>query len=245
MVGNVDTLRNPAGPLPASIYWRRRIVILGVVLAVVAGTVWACTRNSGAEQKPAGAVSTPSDLPTVPADTSTPSASTTATPSASGSASGSATTTPSASDSKSGEASPKASKKDGKTLCAADDLRVSVRTDQKFYSPKENPKITVIIVNIRKSTCYVDLGTANASMTIISGKDRVWSNTDCTDRPKEKLRKFASGDVYTSSNTWKRNRSAKGCPDTDNAAKPGYYVIAAEVGKAKPDERPVFVLEKS
>lgn len=239
----VDTLRNPAGPLAASTYWRRRIVIIGVLLAVVAGTVWACTRNSGAEPKTPVAASKSNDLPTVPAETASPTVS--ATPSTSGSGSGSSGTATPTTSSSSSAASPKPSKRDGKTLCPASDLRVSVRTDQKFYSPKEEPKFTVIIVNLRKSSCYVDLGTAAASMTVISGKDRVWSNIDCSKRPGEQLKKFASGDVYTSTMTWQRNRSEKGCPDISGTAKPGYYVIDAKVGTAKPDDRPVFVLQKS
>lgn len=246
IVGCVDTLRNPTGPLPPSTYWRRRLLIIGVLLVVVALVVWACTRSSGAEQKPTGAAASQSSkLPTVPEETASPTPS--ATPSASGSdATGSPTPSTSKSESKgSTKSSPKPSKRDGKTLCPADDLRVSVRTDQKFYSPKESPKITVIVVNLRKSTCYVDLGKEAASLTIISGKDRIWSNADCTDRPDEKLKKFASGDVYTSSVTWKRDRSAKGCPGTDATAEPGYYVIDAKVGKAEPDDRPVFVLKES
>lgn len=239
----VDTLRNPAGPLPASIYWRRRIVIIGVLLALVAGVVWACSRNSGAEPKASSAASKTSDLPTVPAETASPTVSATPSPTPSGST-GTGTATPSGTTS-STAASPKPSKRDGKTLCPASDLRVSVRTDQKFYSAKEEPKFTVIIVNLRKSSCYVDLGTAAASLTVISGKDRVWSNIDCSKRPGEQLKKFASGDVYTSTMTWQRNRSAKGCPDISSTAKPGYYLIDAKVGKAEPDDRPVFVLQKS
>lgn len=246
IVSGVDTLRNPTGPLPASTYWRRRVLLLGVLLVVVALVVWACTRSSGAEQKPTGAAASQSSkLPTVPAETAspTPTATASATPSVTGSdASGSAT--PSTSESKT-KSSPKPSKRNGKTLCPADDLKVTVRTDQKFYSPKEDPKFTVIIVNLRKSSCYVDLGKKAAALTVISGKDRIWSNADCTDRPDEKLKKFASGDVYTSSVTWKRNRTAKGCPDIDATAKPGYYVVDAEVGKAEPDDRPVFVLKEN
>lgn len=243
IVEGVDTLRNPAGPLRASIYWRRRIVIIGVLLAIVAGVVWACTRNSDAEQKqPASAASSSSNLPTVPAETASPTNSVTPSPGTSGS--GSTSTSTATGSASSTSSSPKVSKRGGKTLCPDSDLRVSVRTDQKFYAPDEHPKITVIVVNLRKSTCYVDMGTAAASMTIISGKDRVWSNNDCSKRPGEQLKKFASGDVYTSSVTWQRNRSEKGCPSTKGTAKPGYYVIDAKVGKAKPDDRPVFVLQK-
>lgn len=243
IVVNVDTLRNPAGPLPAGTYWRRRAIVLAVILAVVVGVVWACTRNSDAQQKPMSAASSssPAGLPTVPEETTSPTVTSSAAPSGSAS---SGSGTPSATDSGSTSSSPSLRKKNGKPICPADDLRVSVRSNKKFYSPGENPKFTVLIVNLRKSTCYVDMGKESAWLTVISGKDRIWSNADCSDRKDESLRKFPSGDVYTSTVTWKRNRSAKGCERTNQEAKPGYYVIAAKVGKAKPEERPVFVLEE-
>lgn len=239
----MDTLRNPSGPLPASTYWRRRLVIIGVLLAVVAGIVWACTNNSGAEQKPPSAGGTSTDAPTIPLETVSPTV--TPTPTATGTTgtgepTGSATT----GTRSSAKASPSLRTKNGKPLCPASDLRVSVRTDQKFYSPGQQPKFTLIVVNLRKKTCYVDVGSSALGVTVISGKDRVWSTMDCSKSPAEKLRRFESGDVYTASATWKRNRSAKGCPDTSGTAKPGYYVVDGKVGTVKPEERSVFVLEK-
>lgn len=241
IVERVDTLRNPAGPLSAGTYWRRRIIVLAILLAVVIGVVWACTRNSGAEQKPVSAASSSSALPTVPSETATPTV--TESPVPGGSSSG--TVTPSSTDS--GKASPSVSKRRGKPMCPTDDVRVSVRTDQKFYSSDEKPKFTVIIVNLRKSTCYIDMGKEAAFLTVISGKDRIWSNADCSSRKDEDLRRFASGDVYTSTMTWQRARSAEGCEGTDTEAKPGYYVLDARVGKSKPKakDRPVFVLREN
>lgn len=211
--------------------------MLAVLFAVVASVVWACTRNSDADQKPVSAASSSSALPTVPSETATPTVTESPTPGASSSA------TPGASDS-TGSASPSASRRGGKTLCPTDDVRVSVRADRKFYDPGEQPKFTVIIVNLRKSPCYIDMGKEAAFLKVISGEDRVWSNADCSSRKDRDLRKFASGDVYTSTMTWKRTRSAEGCENTDIEAKPGYYVVDARVGKAKPKDRPVFVLRE-
>lgn len=240
----MDTLRNPSGPLPASTYWRRRLVIIGVLLAIVAGVVWACANNSGAEQKPAGAASTPTDVPTVPLETVSPTPTVTATPTGTGTT-GTPTGTATTGTSTSAKASPSLSTKNGKPLCPASDLRVSVRSDQKFYAPDQKPKFTLIVVNLRKKACYVDVGSSALGVTVLSGKDRVWSTMDCAKSPAEKLRKFESGDVYTAAATWKKNRSAKGCPATSVTAKPGYYVLDGRVGTVKPEERSVFVLEKS
>jgi hypothetical protein len=216
-------------------------MLLGVLLVVVVGVVWACTRNSGAEQKPTGAISTPSDLPTIPSDTATP----TPTPTPTTTGSGSGTPTGSASTPGAHAAtSPKPSTSNGKLLCPVSDLRVSVRTDQKFYTSKQQPKFTLILVNVHKTSCYVDIGSKALGVTVFSGKDRVWSTMDCAKGPAARLHKLSSGGVYTTSATWDRVRSVKGCAKTTVTAKPGYYVLDGQVGKAQPKARAVFVLQK-
>lgn len=209
-------------------------MLVGVLLLVVVGVVWACARNSGAEQKPTGAVSTPSGLPTIPSDTATPTPTTT----------GSGTPTGTASTPGARATSPKPSTSNGKVLCPVSDLRVSVRSDQKFYASKQQPKFTLILVNVHKTSCYVDLGSKALGVTVISGKDRVWSTMDCAKGPAARLHKLASGGVFTTSATWDRVRSVKGCAKTTVTAKPGYYVLDGQVGRAKPKDRAVFVLQK-
>lgn len=242
-------------------------MVLAVVLVAVALVAWACSHTSGAQQQPMGVVTTPTDLPTVPSETTSPTPSPTpgrggqptgtGTPAATGTATGEPTGK-AGKDGKGGKdgkrpagaertehATPSstAGKRDGKALCAADDLRVSVRTDQKFYDKSEKPRLTLIVVNVGRSRCWVDLGAASSSLFVISGKDRIWTSTDCGKVAKEKLRRFASGGVYTSSITWDRLRSRSGCPDRTAEAKSGYYVLDARIGKAKPRDRAVFVLQ--
>ncbi|MBO0829459.1 MAG: hypothetical protein J2P24_16930 [Streptosporangiales bacterium] len=234
----MDTVRNPSGPLPPSTYWRRRVVLIGVLLLVVVGIAWACARNSGAEQ-PTGAVGSPSGLPTVPSDTASP------TPTPTPTASGSATPTGSATTPAPGPTSPKPSMRNGKVLCPASDLRVTVRADRKFYSSKQQPKFTLILVNVHKTSCYVDLGSKAIGVTVYSGSDRVWSTTDCAKGPGSQLHKLPSGGVYTANATWNRVRSVRGCAKTTVTAKPGYYVLDGTVDAAKPNDRTVFVLQKN
>jgi hypothetical protein len=216
-------------------------MLLGVLLLVIVGVVWACSRNSGAEQKPTGAISTPTALPTIPSDTATP----TPTPTPTTTASGSGTPTGTATTPGARSTTPKPSMSNGKVLCPVSDLRVSVRTDQKFYAPKQNPKVTLILVNVHKTSCYVDLGSRALGVTVFSGKDRVWSTMDCAKGPASRLHKLPSGGVFTTSATWDRVRSVKGCAKTTVTAKPGYYVLDGQVGKAKPKDRVVFVLQKN
>ncbi|MGK4581517.1 hypothetical protein [Kitasatospora sp. HPMI-4] len=75
----MPSLRQPVGPLPASIYWRRRVVVSAVLLAVIALVVWLTTAQGDGKKpvdktaQPAPAQSiTPGASPTGPAITSRP-----------------------------------------------------------------------------------------------------------------------------------------------------------------------------
>ncbi|MER7702957.1 hypothetical protein ABTX81_08680 [Kitasatospora sp. NPDC097605] len=74
----MPSLRQPVGPLPASIYWRRRIVVLVAVVAVAALVIWLMTDQGGggdgSKDKAAQAVPTQSQSQT-PAQAITPGAS--------------------------------------------------------------------------------------------------------------------------------------------------------------------------
>ncbi|MER5351764.1 hypothetical protein ABT093_15720 [Kitasatospora sp. NPDC002551] len=48
----MPSLRQPVGPLPASIYWRRRIVVLVAVVAVAALVIWLMTDQGGGGDGP-------------------------------------------------------------------------------------------------------------------------------------------------------------------------------------------------
>lgn len=52
----MGTFRHPVGPLPSSVYWRRRLVVLGIPLFVIALVAYACTGTSGAPTGNTGAI---------------------------------------------------------------------------------------------------------------------------------------------------------------------------------------------
>ena len=60
----MGTFRNPVGPLPSNVYWRRRLVVLGIPLFVIAMVAYACTGTSGTPQNTAGGVAHSSASPT-------------------------------------------------------------------------------------------------------------------------------------------------------------------------------------
>ncbi len=56
----MGSLRNPIGPLPSSIYWRRRAVALSLIALLVVLVVWAVTSGGGGGGKDDGANGGPS-----------------------------------------------------------------------------------------------------------------------------------------------------------------------------------------
>lgn len=76
----MPSLRQPVGPLPASIYWRRRVVVLVALAAVLALVLWLVTRPDGdgktgkdkaAQPAPVQSI-TPGADPTGPANNTRP-----------------------------------------------------------------------------------------------------------------------------------------------------------------------------
>lgn len=62
----MGSFRHPVGPLPSSVYWRRRVVLLGIPLFLIALVAYACTGTSGSPTNNAGPVGNgnPSSSPT-------------------------------------------------------------------------------------------------------------------------------------------------------------------------------------
>jgi hypothetical protein len=78
----MSSLLNPVGPEPASVYWRRRIIVVLGILAVLALVWWML--SPGGSQSPTSAQPSPTPLPTLTAAES-PSAAPSAAPSTSAS----------------------------------------------------------------------------------------------------------------------------------------------------------------
>ncbi|MFJ1704596.1 hypothetical protein [Kitasatospora sp. NPDC088346] len=55
----MPSLRQPVGPLPASIYWRRRVVVFAALLAALVLIVWMTSGSDGGRKPPHGAQPAP------------------------------------------------------------------------------------------------------------------------------------------------------------------------------------------
>lgn len=191
---------HPVGPLAPSTYWRRRAVVLGVLVALVL-VLRSCA--GGDDGSPAagpgpGSSVTPSRAPATTTGSPRPSASPTR-PGAPG-------------------------------TCSDRALQLTTRTDARSYPAGVAPKVTVTLTNRSGTTCRRDLGGRALEVLVYSGEDRIWSTDDCRPDTTASVQTVRAGKSLETSVTWPRTRSAKGCPANRPAAQPGTYVVRVRLG---------------
>jgi hypothetical protein len=213
-------MKATVGPLPASVYWRRRAVILGVVL-LLALTAKACLSGGGAGDKTKKTAKKTAQTPFV-AKSSSP------TPTATG---GQSTPTPSATTG--GQPTQGTNQQSGPAVCGAAELEVTAATDAKTYKVGALPKLTITVRNKSNHQCSRDLSVKAVEFRIVSGTDRIWSSVDCPPAAGPSNVMLAPGQQQTVTQVWGGHRSsAADCANTP-AAKAGYYRLLGVVGPAQ------------
>jgi hypothetical protein len=192
---------HPVGPLPASTYWRRRLVLLAVLLVLL---VLARSCVSGGGQTPA---SGPGASPTPTART-TSSATPRQTP----------RQTP----------RPTPTRPTGTATCADARLQLTTESDAGEYRVGATPRFTVTVRNTGSVACRRDLGPLE--VVVKSGNDRIWSSTDCAPKATTAVQRLGPGASLQTTKTWDGKRSAPGCQGTRTEAKPGTYTVRAAIG---------------
>jgi hypothetical protein len=215
-------MKSTVGPLPASVYWRRRAVILGVVL-LLALTVKACMSGGGG----GGPKKTAKQTARTPFVAKSSSASPTPTTTAGGQA------TPTATASNGGQPSQASNQQSGPTVCGSAELEVTAATDAKTYKVGALPKLTITVRNKSSHQCSRDLSVKAVEFRIVSGADRIWSSVDCPPAAGPSDVMLAPGQQQTVTQVWGGHRSsAADCVNTPQA-KAGYYRLVGVVGPAQ------------
>ena len=218
----------PRKRLPASVYRRRRSVVLLALLAVVA-VVWLLIaqpwRGAAVENPrptPTSSQAAATDLP-VPAE-ATPSQTPTPEETADAAPEVTPTSTPSP------EATPTAQP------CVPRDITVEALTDQDTYAAGQNPQLSIRLTNNGTRDCTLNVGTSAQAFTIMSGSDVWWRSTDCQTEPSDMVVLLAAGQSVSSAAplTWDRTRSSVGtCGDAARQNAPGggaSYHLSVEIG---------------
>jgi hypothetical protein len=193
-------------PSPA-VYRRRRQVVFGALLLVIAlviGGVVALTGALAGNPDPQ-AVSTP-EASTVPTQGSAPT----------GTAAASPSPTP---------------------VCDFNLMTVAAKTDKPAYGPEEKPLLTMTITNGGTAPCEVNVGTSQMEYLLMSGSDRIFSSKDCQTGGEDLIKTIQPGKSETANFPWQRNRTLEGCASIAATPGAGgaYYTFEARLGnKASP-----------
>jgi len=243
----MSTWLDPVGPHPRSVYWRRRVVTLAVLLA----GLFLLTRACGSGQPPDLGIRTAVTQTPVPlVSTYTPTPTPTATPPAAAAGQGFTTTattgtavTGTAAQPSATGATATAAGKPAPTGCATQDIEVTVRADARRYAASVKPKLFISVVNRGQAACRFDVGSKALTLVVRSGKDRIWSSDDCQGAGKSDVRLLQPGKPFTAAAEWSRVRSVPGCPKGQPAAKPGTYLLFGSAGGVESQRRAVFLLD--
>ncbi len=186
----MSSLTNPRGPERPAVYWRRRLIVFGVLLAVIVLVIVLIVRlASGPGTENTAATPTPTPTAT-PAPTPAPEASTTAP------IDEAATTDP-------GSAA----------ACTADQIRVEAVVNGTSFAADELPQLSLSVTNTGSAACTMNAGTSQQVFTVSSGDEPYWTSTDCQTAPSDQQVLLEPGKTVSSNPpiTWDRTRSA---PDT-------------------------------
>lgn len=187
---------NPRGPLPASVYRRRRLVVLGALVAVIVLVVVLIVSITS---RSAGESTAASPTPTsTPSEAQAPSEAPVATTAPIDEA---ATTDP-------GSAA----------ACTADQITVEAVVNGTSFAAGELPQLSLSVTNTGSAACTMNAGTSQQVFTVSSGDEPYWTSTDCQTAPSDQQVLLEPGKTVASNPaiTWDRTRSA---PDTCDAAR--------------------------
>lgn len=161
-------MRLTVGPLPAAVYWRRRLLVLGALVLVILGIVYACTGGAGAGNQ---------------AD---PGAESTATPTPSGSADATTSPTPTRSPTPSPTASPTPTAftlpvSQATGPCTNEEIQLAVSASPPSQTVGVGGTFFLKIKNTSQRTCMRDIGSEPQELQLRQADRIVWSSDDCRD----------------------------------------------------------------
>ncbi|WP_399087444.1 hypothetical protein ACGH2B_10830 [Streptomyces sp. BBFR2] len=246
----MGSLRNPIGPLPSSIYWRRRAVALGIIALLALLAVWILnwgggSGSTGSQDKsaaghgPADAI-TPGPSSTGPAISQKPGGrdeSGDGGAGGSGGADGAGSGGPGGGSAGSGGAGSGGSGEGpigtgtggapvaaGSALpnCTGSSTELALRSVKDTYHPGTKPEFELSVKNTGGADCKVDLGAKAAVLTITdtTADDPVWASDDCPKGSATAFLKIPAHSTVTRTVTWDRRAAGPQCATPSTASVP-------------------------
>ena len=238
---------HPVGPEPASTYWLRRALVVGVVAALIAlfallipngETTQLAVPAAGTASPTSSAAVTPA--PASPSTSSTP----TSTRSAKAESTAKASSKSTATSKSTASAKPKAKATEappaGPALCDPGDLRATL-TGTPRVRVKKVAVFNLSLINGSKKTCRISVNAENFELKITTGKDTIWTTGDCSTSVRSINADVASQKAAVWRMKWNGRGSAPGCKSESEVPKAGSYVATAQLSEAKAAKMRLFV----
>jgi hypothetical protein len=246
---------DPVGPLPTSVYWRRRLLAVGAALLGLFGLLWLVTAlllppgvdsDDSTTGRTAHVESSPPAAGTAPAaDVRPPD------PGATGAPAGAPPAGPSA-----GPAAPNAGPADeavrpdpaagppvlvppagpapatGPPPCPDGQIKVTAEVGAPQYPQGAKPVLRIVVANSGPTPCVRDLDGAEQEIVVWSGDGakRLWSSNDCVNPSSSDLRTLVPGQPVAFAVNWSGLGSVPGCTAERDRIGPGAYRVVTRLG---------------
>jgi hypothetical protein len=211
---------HPVGNLPARVYWRRRLVFVGLPLLGIILLLWAALSGGGdhpSARTTASTTTSPASAPatsTQPRDSGSIGVSTT-TPKPIAPATTPATTASSTSPAVQ------------KGFCKLADLTVVAGTAKKSFAVKSKPVLDMLVTNTTAAPCKLDVADKHVEWRVYSGDARVWGSHDCSVQSGANVITLTARQTIRLSITWSGLTSLPKCAGTRLAVQAGTYKLSA------------------
>jgi hypothetical protein len=214
---------HPVGELPARVYWRRRLMVLTLLLAVVAGAVWlGWALWAGRQDADAADAAGSSPVPQPALERVVPSLDAVATPDP-------PATTAAAEP-------PAAPVPAAGGPCTDEMVTLEVRAPA-TAALGSNPTFELAVANVSAVPCVRALDKGLQEIVMFDGAgNRVWGSNDCFPEVSSDPRTLAPGEVVLLPVVWGGLTSEPTCTAARIAPAPGTYLLRARLDtKVSPD----------
>ena len=214
-MGNV---LHPVGDLPASVYWRRRVLVIGLLLSVLGGLGWlgitALGRAGEPEESATATGSTRTSAAPPALDQVVPSLASVQVP-----------TVPPETSAAPDDAPPAAPVVDGGP-CTDDMVALEVRPTPASAAVGSKPTFDLVVTNTAAVACtrVLDKGLQEIVLLDADG-DRVWGSNDCFPENSSDTRTLGPGEAVVFPVLWSGLTSQPECRGTREQADAGTYVL--------------------
>jgi hypothetical protein len=219
---------HPVGALPARVYWRRRLLVLTVLLAVLGGGTWltltlldarAADDSATASAAARSSVRVPALERVVPslANIATPTPPSVAAAAAEAAAAAAATATPTVPAPVAGGP------------CTDDMIGLEVRSPG-TVAVGSKPTFELVVTNVSAVPCVRALDKGLQEIALYDGAGtRVWGSNDCFPEASSEPRTLAPGEVVSIPLIWGGLTSEPTCTAPRAAPAPGAYALVGRL----------------